>query len=140
MESKQNSILKHDSRMTTKQGGKGFILNLTAPKKLITSYGMTLSIVHPHLCSLALHVPSLALSILSFILLKESICFIIASTIFHTPERIDMLHHRFMAYYKEFEGNIQSCYALYNAHLHKRAFVFAKQVGILQREQKDYDG
>ena len=61
-------------------------------------------------------------------------------TIFHTSERLDTLHHRFMTYYKEFEGDIQSCYALYNAYLHKRAFVFAKQVGKLQRQQKDYDG
>ena len=59
--------------------------------------------------------------------------------IFNDCCSVSTIHHCFLCYYREFEGDAQACLVLYNVHLHKRSYIFARQVGKLQRLEDKYD-
>ena len=60
-------------------------------------------------------------------------------SIFNDCKSTSTIHHRFLAYYHEFEGDVQACLALYNAYLHKRSYILAQNVGKLKLAEKKHD-
>jgi len=60
-------------------------------------------------------------------------------SIFKNAKSLSTVHHLFLSYYAEFEGDVEACLALYNAYLHRRAYIFARKVGMLEKSAKNYD-
>ena len=61
-------------------------------------------------------------------------------SIFHSMNSLSTIYHRFMSYYPEFEGDVTSCVALYNAYLHRKAIILSKEIKKKGKDVKNYDG
>ena len=60
--------------------------------------------------------------------------------IFSKLTNLDLLHARFLAYYDEFEGDVNACIGLYNAYLQKRLSILEAMCKKMDKESSEIDG
>ena len=121
IKTKQYSMSRFESDFANRRGGIGVMFDGTNE-------------CHHFLWNTILHYPS------SFLFVGASLSRCRSfDSIFNDCRPLSNIHHRFLSYYHEFEGDVQACLALYNTYLHKRSYILAQQVGKLKRAEKKYD-